>query len=49
MKTEEKLNKYSCEKCCFNTNDKNDFRRHLLTSKHKMETMETVKETEKKS
>ena len=47
MKTEEKPKKFVCEKCCFNTNDKKDFNKHLLTSKHKMETLETFKETEK--
>ena len=30
-KTQEK---YSCENCNFNTSHKNDFSRHLLTSKH---------------
>ena len=26
--------KYFCEKCCFETNNKKDFYRHLLTLKH---------------
>lgn len=26
---------YECLYCCFNTNDKKDYRRHLLTQKHK--------------
>ena len=47
MKTEEKLNKYSCETCCFKTNDKNDFKRHLLTSKHINVTNVTKHVTEK--
>jgi len=46
-KTEEKLNKYSCEKCCFNTQDKNDYKRHLLTSKHKISTLSTKVSTNK--
>lgn len=28
-------NKYFCEKCAFNTNNKNNFDKHLLTEKHK--------------
>ena len=28
--------KYNCEKCCFYTNNKNDYRRHISTSKHKI-------------
>ena len=27
--------KYNCEKCCFYTNNKNDYRRHITTTKHK--------------
>ena len=30
-----KTGKFFCEKCCFASNDKNDFTRHLLTAKHK--------------
>jgi hypothetical protein len=29
---------YSCEKCIFNSHNKKDFNRHLLTGKHKFET-----------
>ena len=46
MKTQ-KNSKYICDNCQFVSDNKNDYRRHLLTLKHKMETMETFKETEK--
>ena len=32
--TQKKLIKYSCEKCLFNTCNKNDYNRHILTKKH---------------
>ena len=32
--TQKKLVKYSCEKCLFNTCNKNDYNRHTLTKKH---------------
>jgi hypothetical protein len=31
----QKTQRYSCEKCQFNSNNKNDYARHLLTRKHK--------------
>jgi hypothetical protein len=31
----EKTDRFICENCCFGTNDKNDYNRHLLTAKHK--------------
>ena len=34
--TTQKTLKYNCEKCCFYTNNKNDYRRHVSTSKHKI-------------
>ena len=34
-KNSKKLIEYSCEKCDFNTCNKNDYNRHLLTKKHK--------------
>jgi len=34
-KKTEKTGKFFCEKCCFASNDKNDFNRHLQTAKHK--------------
>jgi hypothetical protein len=33
-KTQKTLEKYFCEKCDFNTSHKNDYNKHLLTSKH---------------
>ncbi len=33
-KTQKNLGKYFCEKCHFNTSHKNDYNKHLLTSKH---------------
>ena len=33
-------NKYICEKCAFNTSNKNNFDKHLLTVKHKLMTYE---------
>jgi len=40
MKTQ-KNSKYICEKCQFVSSNKNDYRRHLLTSKHKLSTLST--------
>ena len=33
-KNSEKLCDYSCEKCDFNTSNKNDYNRHIKTKKH---------------
>ena len=33
-KTQKNLGKYFCENCDFNTSHKNDYNKHLLTSKH---------------
>ena len=38
-----KTPKYSCEICNFNSNNKNDYSRHLLTAKHLAETTKTSK------
>ena len=46
-KTEEKPIKYFCEVCCFKTNDKKDYNKHLLTSKHKFSTLSTEVSTNK--
>jgi hypothetical protein len=42
-KTERTECKYKCDECKFKTNDKNDYRRHLLTLKHKKITKKTEK------
>ena len=34
-KLQKKLQKYRCKKCDYHSKDKNDFTRHLLTTKHK--------------
>ena len=34
QKTQKNPEKYFCEKCDFNTSHKNDYNKHLLTSKH---------------
>ena len=46
MKTQ-KNSKYVCENCQFITDNKNDYRRHLLTSKHKFSTLSTEVSTNK--
>ena len=43
----QKIPKFNCEKCQYITDNKKDYNKHLFTLKHKMETMETFKETEK--
>ena len=46
-----KLTKYCCEKCDFNTCSKNDYNRHLLTKKHKMDNSQclAMEKTQKNS
>ena len=34
-KTPTKIDKFYCETCCYNTNNKKDYNKHLSTSKHK--------------
>ena len=34
--------KFTCEKCCFETQNKKDYKRHLLTRKHIQETNRTI-------
>jgi len=49
VKTKKNTNyKYTCEKCNFKTNDKKDYRRHLLTLKHKKITEEKEKKEKPK-
>jgi len=45
-KAEDEKYKYTCENCNFKTNDKKDYRRHLLTLKHK-KISENTEKTEK--
>jgi hypothetical protein len=40
--TPKKLNKYNCEKCTFNTCNKNDYNRHILTKKHLFNEYQTL-------
>jgi hypothetical protein len=47
LKKLEKTGKYICEKCHFNTCDKNDYNRHLLTQKHHHRVIANELETEK--
>ena len=35
--------KYYCEKCDYNTNDRKDWKKHILTRKHKMDKNYTKK------
>ena len=35
-KKTQKTHRYNCEKCDFNTNNKNDYRRHIGTAKHQI-------------
>jgi len=37
-KTQKNAKNYTCEKCDYNSNNKSDYHRHLLTQKHKMYT-----------
>lgn len=46
-KTQEKLIKYICEICDYNSCNKNDYNRHLLTLKHKRMTNDDDKNSEK--
>ena len=41
--------KYNCEKCHFTCNKKSNFEKHLLTTKHQMETFGNPKNAEKKA
>ena len=41
--TPKKRHKYSCEKCAFGCSKLSDYKRHVTTRKHQMETMETQK------
>jgi uncharacterized protein YsxB (DUF464 family) len=47
QKNPNKSHDFFCEKCNYITNNKKDFNKHLLTSKHQNETNETVFETKK--
>ena len=38
--------KYYCEKCDYNTNDRKDWKKHILTQKHKRDTID-IKKSEK--
>ena len=46
-KTHEKLFKYTCDICDYNSCNKNDYNRHLLTLKHKRMTIDDNKNSEK--
>ena len=42
-KLQKKLLKYYCKKCDFTSKNKNDFRRHLFTTKHKMDNVDNTR------
>lgn len=46
-KPQKKPKKYLCKKCDFSSNDKKDYTRHLLTRKHKKNTMDNIRITKK--